>query len=311
MLKRSAIFFYSMAAVSTTSSAARYAWKNSTPTSLIVLSLGTYAKKATAFSTISSPFTRNILSSRAFKPLPISTHSLKAIPPSKSKYSATSSRLFSYKQYNNNENDDNIFKKLAKKVLPKSMFETPEEKQIAIQRKQQQDSIEGGLNTLLQDFPLPIRMMGRALSPMLSDLATEMQKQSEVLQDVLEVARMQIINSPQLQYELGPEIMVSAPFRQSSSSMSINGQTTNSVQASFEVRGSNSMSSGLANLVAENGIIKSLVVNVNGYQIDITNDQFNSNSGVQNFGNSNYGNPGNGIVDAEVIDADYTEKKNF
>jgi len=298
---------FSIAAIITTTSAS----KTGRDFYMLAFSFGSISKRASSFPIISTPFKKQAFSSKTFKPLPAS-HDLKVIFSSRSKYAASSTRNFSFDRYNNNQDDDEgIIKKLAKKVLPNSLFKTPEEKQRAIQRKQQKDSIQGGLDTMLKDFPLPVRMMGRVLSPMLSELANEMQQQSQVLQDVLEVARVQIINSPQLQNELGPEIMVSAPFRQSSSSMNINGQTTNSVQASFEVRGSNSMNSGLANLVAENGIIKSLVVNINGYQMDITNDQYNSNSGGSYNVNSNYGNNGSGIVDAEVIDADYTEKKNF
>lgn len=210
-----------------------------------------------------------------------------------------------------NEKKENVLKRIAKKVLPKSMLpksmtQTPQEKKQAIERKLQKKSIEGGLSKLLQDFPLPIRMMGKMITPMLSTMASQMQEQSQLLEDVLDASRARIVNSAEVQQALGEPIVVKLPFRQSSSSMSVNGKNKSVVQVSFEVVGSRGYSSAIADLVAENGSIQRLTVNVSGGRsIDLTNAS--SSSSYSKRSSPKFGK--NDIIDADVIDAEFVEKK--
>ena len=227
-----------------------------------------------------------------------------------------SSRLF-FSRNNKNNDDDGILKKIAKSILPKNLFQSEQEKQRAIEKKRARDEISGGLDSLLRDAPFPIRMMGKMITPMLSSLASQMEEQSLAVEDVLETCRTRIMNSQEIQRELGEPLYVNSPFRQSSSSMNINGQQKSMIQASFQVMGSSGRSA-VADLVAENGMIQSLRINIgsDGFQgrvIDLSNASANPNlSGRTAWSNSNsrsnLGRNSN-MRNDDIIDAEFVEKK--
>ena len=73
---------------------------------------------------------------------------------------------------------------------------------------------------------------------------------------------MCLVNNPVVIERLGESVQVGQPFLQSLSTISINGRTTATVQASFPVAGPRG--DGIATLESSNREIRSLTVNVNG-----------------------------------------------
>ncbi|KAL7535041.1 hypothetical protein ACHAXR_006232 [Thalassiosira sp. AJA248-18] len=188
----------------------------------------------------------------------------------------------------------NLLKKGADKI--KSLLPFGESKSRAeIMKKERKEEITGGINTMLKDMPFPVRMMGRMVSPLLARAANEMAEQSKQVQELLEEARLRLINDSALTEMLGGNIQVGQPFSQSSSTTVINGNSSARVQASFEVAGNRS--SGIATMESSNGEISSLTVNVNGRNISV------GSSRVGNvFGKSSSGKNDDNIIEAEIIE---------
>jgi len=186
----------------------------------------------------------------------------------------------------------NLIKRGAEKIKSLNPFgKSEEEKRAAIIQKERKDEIKGGINAMLKDMPLPVRMMGRMVSPLLAKAADQMAEQSRQAQEMLVDARDRITNDPILAEQLGKPIQVGQPFAQSSSSTVINGQSSARVNAQFQVAGP--YGNGIATMESRNNQISSLTVNVNGRNISV-----GSARGVKSSGSSKNGN----IIEAEIIE---------
>lgn len=218
---------------------------------------------------------------------------------------------------NNNENSDwetfkragaNLLAKGAEKVKSLLPFggsnKSDEEKRADIIKKERKEEITGGINTLLKDLPLPIRMMGRMVTPLLARAADEIAEQSQQAQDVFEEARLRLVNDPYIAESLGTPIQVGQPFSQSSSTVVINGQRSATVRASFPVAGTRG--SGIATLESNNGDIRSLTVNVNGRTISVGSSRRGGGSGgiggMYNSNKSTTNTKDDNIIEAEIIE---------
>jgi hypothetical protein len=170
------------------------------------------------------------------------------------------------------------------------------EKQSAYNRQKQQtarDEISSSLDSLFQDSPLGMRLMGNMIvKPLFRNLAGSlvqtMQDQQREMDDLLAQARTLISSDKNLVKSLGGEpIQVKPPFSQSSSSstVSVSGsgsggfsrnrmETKSRIEASFEVMGGNTgwnAGGGIATMVAVNGIMERLYVNLQGryYEVNV------------------------------------------
>lgn len=157
-----------------------------------------------------------------------------------------------------NRNDDGLISKAtkaAKSVLPTSWFQSEEEKKAAIERKRIENEVTGGLTEILKDAPLPIRMMGKMIAPIMSNLASSMaeiaEQQRQGVETTLRDARSYLMADPAVERLLGSSIEVGNPFSQSSSSYSVNGETQSRIEISFPVSGT--MGSGIARAVVVDG----------------------------------------------------------
>ncbi|KAL9184385.1 hypothetical protein ACHAXT_002471 [Thalassiosira profunda] len=210
----------------------------------------------------------------------------------------TSSKLTSKSSFDQSDRDDNdweTFKRAGGNLVKsgvdkvKSLIpfgKSEEEKRAAIVKKERKDEIKGGINAMLKDMPLPIRMMGKMVSPLLARAADEIAEQTKQAQDLLEDARVRIVNDPALAEEFGEPIQVGMPFSQSSSTTVVNGKSTAMVRAQFQVAGPRG--NGIASMDSNNGQITSLTVNVNGRNISVSSG---------------------GKSDDNVIEAEIIEKK--
>lgn len=235
-----------------------------------------------------SPIPRNTMSSDAF-----------LIHPTAG-YHSLQTRRFSTK-------DEGILgglKKIAKKVLPSSWFQSEQEKKVAIERKRVNDEFKGGLQEMLKDAPLPIRMMGSVVAPMISSamsgLAETMAEQQEAVSKVQEDAKAYLLADPAVARLLGDgPVQLGAPFAQSSSTSSINGQTMSQVEITFPVQGSTA--SGIVKASSASGSLQQLILQASGTSIAVNLSSKAPRSSSFRSGKTN--NKGrDDIIEAEIID---------
>ncbi|GAX16779.1 hypothetical protein FisN_21Hh227 [Fistulifera solaris] len=195
-------------------------------------------------------------------------------------------------------------KKMAKKVLPSSWFQSEQEKKAAIERKRVNDEFKGGLQEMLKDAPLPIRMVGSMVAPMLSSamsgLAETMAEQQQAVSNVQEDAKAYLLADPAVARLLGDgPIQLGAPFSQSSSTSSINGKTTSQVEIAFPVQGS--MASGIVRASSANGTLQQLILQASGASIAVSLSSRTPRASSFRSGKAN--NKGkDDIIEAEIID---------
>merc|ERR1712003_475662 len=137
--------------------------------------------------------------------------------------------------------------------------------------------------------------MGRMVSPLLARAAEEVAEQTRQTQDVLEDARVRVMNCQALARELGSPIQIGQPFSQSSSTVVINGRSSARVQAAFQIVGPRG--SGVCQAESSNGEITSLIVNVNGRTLSINCAARGSSYGIGSLSKSD-----GDIIEAEIID---------
>ena len=226
-------------------------------------------------------------------------------------------------QRNNNSNDNNdsdsasrmlggFPKKAAKTVLPKSWTQSKEERKQELARKELRDEMKSGLQTLFKDMPLPARMLGSIVSPLItgamSSIATTMKEQQQQMDTLLEDARGYILADPQAAGLLGEPIEIQPPFSQSSSTSSINGQTTVQIQTAFPVQGQ--LQQGIVTMTASENGIQQLLLQVNGRNLDIQLTRKSSGGGRGGRGSVGSGGIGkNRVGPDDIIDAEFVEKK--
>lgn len=227
----------------------------------------------------------------------------------------TNTRLYSGSS--DREENDSLFRKMAKKVLPSALVpKSKAEKRRELDRLELQNSLDTGLSTLFKDAPLPIRLVGKLITPLLGSLVEQVQEQSRSTNQVLDEAREILRSSRRARELLGggdddTMIDVGPPFSQSSSSSSINGQTSSVVQASFQVS-SRTSNGGTATVVARNGVIETLQLNVGGRSVNIDTFKSAGANTVYGSGSSISGGSSSSRTKFnkdDIIDAEFVEKQ--
>lgn len=224
-------------------------------------------------------------------------------------HSGMSSRMFFSR---NNENDSNkSVKSKLSSLLPSFLRRKDKKTQKADIVQKRNNDLSAGIDTILKDAPLPVRMMGKMIAPIIGQVAgtmmETMEEQSRMVDQLMEDAKNLIIQDTDSCRELGgTPIQVGRPFNQSSSSMSVNGQTKSSIQAQFEVQGSTG--SGIATIFQQDGKVSSLNLNINGrtFNIDVKGGRVGSSSSVKQS-SSNVGKNRN-INEGDFIDAEFVDK---
>ena len=209
----------------------------------------------------------------------------------------------------NPNNDGSVWNKAISKV--KNLFSSEDEKkkknskaEIVERRRRDEPKIGGLMNQILKDAPLPVRMMGKLVTPIISSLAESMGEQVRQVEDLMDEARGMLMRDARVVDLLGEPIEVAAaPFQQSSSSMNINGKMTTKVQASFQVEGSRS--SGVATMSASGGDkanIESLTLNASGRVINV---DVNASAGPYVYSTKSSSSGSDDIIDAEFVEKKY------
>lgn len=207
------------------------------------------------------------------------------------RFSPTSTSLHASK------NDNSFLIKVGKSVksfLPATWFQSEEEKKAQLERKKVQDEISGGLAEILKDAPLPIRMLGKMVEPLLSSalsgMAETFAEQQAKVESLLNEARLYLEADDNVKNELGETVQIGTPFSQSSSSSNINGKTMSRVELAFPVTGSRS--SGIAQLMSTGDGIQSLKLQTGGRVIDVNRTKRRRRMPTDD----------DNIIEAEIID---------
>jgi hypothetical protein len=243
-----------------------------------------------------------------------------ALVVSSRRQTTLATRQFSNLNNNNNNNNNRNNRKsdksggilgslqsVAKSVLPSSWFQSEAEKQKAMERQQYKDQVSGGIREVLKDAPLPIRMMGRLMGPLvstaMSSMAEGLADQQKTIADYQQQAQRYLQADEAVRQVLGDTLQMSAtPYSQSSSTTSINGQSTTRVQLQFQVSGSRG--TGIAELAATEAGISRLVLQAEGRSIQVNLSAAPS----KRFSSARRGDDKGDIIEAEIVDKDTTPR---
>lgn len=232
------------------------------------------------------------------------------------RYSPTSSvpnqqvgtRLYASSRNKDPEEGGGLFSqlgKVAKNFLPTSVFGSKEEKKQLARKKEVRDQVSGGLDNLLKDAPLGVRMIGKMVSPLISTMASTladtMAEQQRTTEGIMDDARGYLFGDPAVRDLIGERIQLGVPFSQSSSTSSINGITQTRVELAMPIQGSRG--SGTVRLLATQDGIAQLQLDALGRRVDVkltkkaspSSTSFRSSSSSRINGDDN-------IIEAEVID---------
>jgi hypothetical protein len=219
-------------------------------------------------------------------------------------------RLFSSNK--DNGGGDGILSKLGnvvKSVLPAKWFQSEKEKKAAIQRKIVKDEVKGSLAEMLKDAPLPVRMIGGMIAPLMSTvmsgLVESMAEQQATVESVLKDARSYLTADSGVASIIGEPIQLGEPFSQSASTTSINGQRTSRLELAFPVTGP--LGSGVVRLSAANEKIEKLQLEANGRAIAVDLSSKGRGRGRRRSafsGGGSSSSSGDDIIEAEIIEKD-------
>jgi hypothetical protein len=234
-------------------------------------------------------------------------------------------RLYSSsRNNNNNDNGDNnngsLLSKISSKVksiLPTKWFGTKKEKEAQIVKKQAKEQVTGGIQEMLKDAPLGIRMMGKMIAPlvgkMASNMAVTMKDQQEKMKVIMEDTQRYLVSDDAVTSVLGEPIRMGTPFSQSQSTSSINGKTQSRMQLGIPVTGSKG--SGVARVLATQDGIAQLQVEVEGQEVINVNLSSSRASAFAGSSSSNRRSSSSGKFSASkssqdnIIEAEIIEKE--
>jgi len=206
--------------------------------------------------------------------------------------------------------DEGFLSKIGKKVksfLPTKIFGSEEEKQKLARKKEYKEQVTGGLDAMLKDAPLGMRMMGKMISPLVSsvasNLADAMAEQQRTTEGLMDDARGYLMGDSAVSNLIGEPISLGAPFSQSSSTTSINGQTQTRVELGMPVSGSRG--SGTVRVLASQNGIEQMQLDAAGQRINVSLSRKGStSSSPYGSSSSQRGKGDDNIIEAEVIDKD-------
>ena len=218
-------------------------------------------------------------------------------------------------------------KSVAQKFLPKKWFQSDEERRRAAELQQVQDQVSGGLRELFKDAPLPLRVLGRAIAPLLSNLLSAAAETAAAQQTTIDAVQKQTLAclnaDPAVARALcgggatTAVVTLGTPVSQASSSSSINGQTRVRVELVMPVTAAGGTSADNVVLQPPQGVVRVvatgdgqsdptlqlLEVQVQGRVISVSTTPGPSSS---RFAASNRKSDG---PDDDIIEAEIVEKK--
>lgn len=161
---------------------------------------------------------------------------------------------------------------------------------------------------MLENAPLPLRMLGKVVAPLVSrafvGLAEAAKEDEQRMRALFEQAAHLLAGDDAAREVLGDAIEIGRPFSRSSSRVSVNGVDREDVRASFEVLGSRG--GGVVSMVADGDGIRRLRLEAAGRSVEVSLDD---SAGVSLRSSQSKSRSKGGFIDANIIDAEYEEKK--
>mmetsp|Transcript_61918 Transcript_61918/g.102905 ORF Transcript_61918/g.102905 Transcript_61918/m.102905 type:complete len:209 (+) Transcript_61918:34-660(+) len=142
------------------------------------------------------------------------------------------------------------------------------------QEKSGGSELVSGVDALLRDAPLPVKVLGGLMKPLIKGMGDMIAESAGDAEALLDVSIRELRLSPQVTAELGRNLQSGGVFSTGSSSSNINGRTQKRIQLGFAVIGSGGQR-GMASVVgtANDGSavrIQQLQLQVNGRTIDVS-----------------------------------------
>jgi hypothetical protein len=193
--------------------------------------------------------------------------------------------------------------------------EERKEKAAAIERKKQvKNQVSDGIDEMFKGAPLGVRMLGKmVVKPLLGSIASTvaegMASQAQTMEKVMDDAQFYVMNDRDVADALGTPIQLSTtPFSQSSSMMTVNGQTQSRIELATNIAGSNR--SGVARILANGDGISQLIVETGGrvYNVNVSSSpskstsKFFDDSGSSSSSSNIRKNKNDDIIEAEIVE---------
>jgi hypothetical protein len=154
---------------------------------------------------------------------------------------------------------------------------------------------------MLKGAPLPVRMIGSMIAPLMSTvmagLAEQVKEQQATMESVLKDARYYLAADAGVASSIGEPIEMGQLLSQSARTTNINGEKKSQLELTFPVTGP--LGSGIARLSAANEKIVKLQVEVNGRVIAV---DLNSKGGRRRRSAFSGSSNGDDIIEAEIIE---------
>jgi len=121
---------------------------------------------------------------------------------------------------------------VATRTPPPVLIENPLAKLFGGDKKAEPTggALSNGVDSLLKDAPLPVKILGGLVKPLLSGLETALEEQAEASDALLSEAQSCLRADARVAELIGENVQVGAVFSSMSSSSSVNGMMQKSVQ---------------------------------------------------------------------------------
>jgi len=205
------------------------------------------------------------------------------------------------------DKEESFFTKALDKIKSIVPFlKDDKQKKDELVRKESARRVSSEIDRMFKDAPLGLRMMSKMISPLFGSLAGGLveaaREQTRQMDELLNECENLIVSDYAVRQVLGEVIELGSPFSQSSSTVSVNGETRKQVEARFQVTGNRG--AGIGTLYATERGIENLVVNINGRNlyintsgpVSVTSD----NTKVNIMKNKKFGK--DDIIDAELVE---------
>jgi len=153
-----------------------------------------------------------------------------------------------------------------------------------------------GIDALLKDAPLPVKMLGGMMKPLVQGMGQMIAESANDAGELQDAALRALRMDSRAVAALGRDISSGGVFSTSSSSSSINGRTQKRIQLSFSVLGSGGQQ-GMATVLgtASDGS----AIRIDQLQLQANGQVINVSGGGGGGGNGGGGN--DGVIDVEVV----------
>ena len=157
-------------------------------------------------------------------------------------------------------------------------------------KKKQESALVAGMDALLKDAPLPVKMLGGLMKPLVEGLGSALAEAQDAAEELRLEAQGALRADARVASLLGSEVVIGATFSQASSN--VNGAQSITLQCQLS-------GSGGAGVVAIRGDNSGGTIRVNQLQVQANGQQFDVP--VLRGSGGGPGGSSDGVIDVDVI----------